>query len=232
MENQKMREALKAKLKPSGWDRVLSEFIDSPEFEVLMDNLKGESSKMTPSIGSVFNVFYECPYDKLSTVIVNRDPYPEYGEADGFAFSCGKTEVIQPELHVIFQEVQRTCYREEGEDWYAWEPNLKRWANQGVLLLNVNMTTQINKIGSHEGIWKPFIEYLFKKLIDMNTGLVYIFMGQVADDYADAIPENNYKFYCYHPNSSCYRTGDWESNDVFRRTNKILEENNNIKIIW
>jgi uracil-DNA glycosylase len=227
-----MRENLKSKLKDCGWDRILSEFIDSDEFPILMYGLTEKKEVLTPSIGQVFRVFYECPYSKLNTVIVGLGPYEEEGEADGLAFSCGNTMDIQPTLKAMFEEIQKTVYKPLGEDWYAWEADLTRWANQGVLLLNLAFTTDIGKSAAHYELWKPFLKYLFNKLAESNTGLVYIFMGDSAKTWAKLVPETNYKFYCYHPNSACYNGGDWESNDVFNRTNEILEGANGIKIIW
>jgi len=229
---QGIREQFKAKLEPTGWLRVLEEFIDSHKFSVLMNQLiaKKVEGVLTPDLNQVFRAFYECPYDKLNTVLVNLDPYPEEGEADGLAFSCGNTNDVQPQLHVIFTEVQKTVYR--YDNWYAWEPDLIRWAKQGVLLLNLSMTTEIDKIGVHKDIWKPFIDYLFQKLIDMNTGLIYIFIGLAASDWAKKIPESNYKFFCYHPNAALISGDPWNSNEVFVRVNELLESNNGLKIIW
>ena len=227
-----MRQNLKTKLASSGWDRILSEFIDSEEFDKLMIGLIEKKETLTPSISQVFRVFYECPYNKLNTVLVGLHPYPEKGEADGLAFSCGNTTDVQPELAAMFEEIQKTVYEPMKENWYAWEPDLTRWANQGVLLLNLSLTTDIDKSAAHYSLWKPFLKYLFDKLAEHNTGLVYIFMGDSAKTWAKKVNEDNYKFYCYHPNSACYNGGEWESNDVFSRTNEILESNNGVKIIW
>ena len=227
-----MRENLKNKLHACGWDRILADFIDSEEFDKLMIGLIESKETLTPAIGQVFRVFYECPYDKLNTVIVGLGPYPEEGEADGLAFSCGNTRDCQPDLATIFEEIQKTVYKPLNEDWYAWEPDLTRWANQGVLLLNLAFTTEIGKSGSHYKLWKPFLIYLFDKLDKLNTGLVYIFMGDAAESWAKKVTENNHKFYCYHPSSAAHNGGEWESNDVFNRTNEILEGNNGVKIIW
>lgn len=227
-----MRENLKKKLASSGWSRILTEFIDSDKFITLMDKLKQKSEKggITPKIGQVFRAFYECPYKDLKAVITLQDPYPKKDVATGIALCCGNTEIVQPSLKVVFEEIQKTVYADE--DWYSWEPDLTRWANQGVLMLNTALTTEPGKTGAHYEIWKPFTEYLFNKLAELNTGIIYIFMGSAAKDWAKKIPEANHKLYCYHPASACYNGGDWESNDVFIRANEILESNNGTKIIW
>lgn len=235
MEITKMRENLKAKLAASGWDRVLSDFIDSDEFYMLMTNLKraDETTGITPDISEVFRVFYECPYKDLYIVTVCQDPYPDEGVADGLAFSDSHSGVVQPSLKVIFEEIQESVYASKGHgDWYSWNPDLTRWAKQGILLLNTAMTTEPGKIGVHCDIWKPFIDYLFTKLANMNSGLIYIFIGNGAKDWAKKTPESNHKFYCYHPSAAYHSGVPWESNDVFVRANEILEGNNGTKIIW
>jgi len=232
MNIQKIREQLKIKLAKSGWDRVLNEFIDSSDFEVLMKEIGelNKENKITPSTKQIFRTFYECPYNELKVVILGQDPYSEEGVADGLAFSCGNTKKPTSVLNVIFEEIKNTYYKDEC--WYAWEPDLTRWANQGVLLLNASLTTEIDKINMHGPMWKPFTEYLFKKLVELNHNMIYIFVGAVAKEWAKKIPESNQKMYCYHPESALYNDGIWESNDVFLRTNEILESINGTKIIW
>jgi uracil-DNA glycosylase len=231
-----VRSSLKIKLKASGWDRVLNEFIDGKDFDTLMTALFKCSNEggMTPAIGNVFRPFYECPYNDLKVVLLEENPYPDEGIADGLALSCSKSKAgeMEPALNVIFDEIQETVYAKQGEDWYANEPDLTRWAKQGVLLLNINLTTEPGKIATHNDIWKPFTDYLFAKLIDMNVGLIYIFLGDVAKEQAKKIPEINYKFRCYHPNAAFYDDRRWESNDVFNRINEILGGSNGTNIIW
>lgn len=246
MNIEKIREQLKTKLAESEWDRVLNEFIDSSDFEILMKEIAelNKENKLTPNTKQIFRAFYECPYDELKVIILGQDPYCEieieYDEkgkikketniADGLAFSCSNTNKPTSVLNVIFDEIKNTYYKDEC--WYAWEPDLTRWAKQGVLLLNTALTTEPDKIGMHYIIWKPFMEYLFKKLNELNHRMIYVFMGAVAKEWAKKIPESNYKFYCYHPQSALYSDGIWESNDIFMRINEIVESNNGTKIIW
>jgi len=195
-----------------------------------MSKLSQKGDVLTPNIKQVFKLFYECPYNDLKVVLIGQDPYTSENEADGLAFSCGNTDTNSPEQITMFDEIRDTVY--ENEKWYSFDPDLTRWSNQGVLLLNVALTTEVGKIGAHYDIWRSFVVYLINKLAELNTGLVYIFVGDVAKEWANKIPESNHKFYCYHPMSACHNDGIWESNDVFRRTNQILEANNGTKITW
>lgn len=229
---QQVRENFKQNLSKSGWDRILLPFIDSEEFDTLINALEEaiNTTGITPSLKEVFRLFYECPYNKLSTVLVVQGPYPDNDMANGIALCCGKMDQVGSYQQVMFQEIQETVYKDEG--WYAWEADLKRWSNQGVLMLNTSLTTEPGSFGKHEKMWDPFISFLFNRLAELNTGLVYIIMGKVEGKWIKAIPETNYKLTCYHPASGCHNGGIWDSNDVFVRTNEILEGANGTKIVW
>lgn len=218
------------KLQPSGWDRVLEGFVMSPHFAELMDALKkaNDTTGITPQVSQIFRAFYECPYEDLKVIIIGQDPYPEKGVADGISFSCSNTMRVQPSLRVMFKEIEETVYPQG----YNWNPDLTRWSNQGILMLNTAMTTVPGKIGMHYDMWKPFTKYLFTELAARNTGLIYVFMGAAAKNWATLVPESNYKLYCYHPASASYSKGVWESNDLFNRVNQILMSNNNLQITW
>lgn len=217
------------KLQPSGWSRVLRNFVQSPEFDKLFNALKeaNDTTGITPSVDQIFRAFYECPYDELKVVMIGQDPYPKEGVADGIAFSCSNTGEVQASLRVMFKELEKTTGTPVN-----WDPDLKRWSNQGILMLNTALTTVPGSIGRHYDIWRPFTEYLLKTLAEMNTGLIYVFMGATANKWASLIPETNYKLFCYHPASAAYSKGEWDSNDLFNRVNQLLFSNNGVQIIW
>ena len=233
LELDKIVDKLYEDLIPSGWARVLRTFIYSSEFKNILHTLAEESSldkRFTPPLRDVFRAFKECPYKELKVVILGQDPYPTIDVADGIAFSCSKTMKLQPSLKFILSEVNRTVY---NGDPISNSPDLTRWANQGVLMLNTALTTQINKVGMHYGIWKPFLNYLFDFLSNYNNGLVYIYMGKEASNWADSVNDNCYKLFCAHPASAVYnKFRSWDSKDVFPTAQKIVKENYNYSINW
>ena len=159
-----LRETLNEKLVVSGWDKMLTPYTNGLSFDHIMNTLVdnvNDGKRFTPRFKDVFNAFYECPYDKVKVVIVGQDPYPQLGVADGIAFSCSRKGKTEKSLQYIFKALYDGEY--EGHD-----NDLRRWANQGVLLLNTAFTCQVNKIGSHYAIWKSFTEYLFEILIDIR----------------------------------------------------------------
>lgn len=218
-------------LKPSGWGDKLKPFLLSDDFKSILETLLNESNngeRFTPILKQIFRTFQECHYDNLKVVIIGQDPYPKANIADGIAFSCSNTGQIQASLRNIFKEIERTVY----PDGYSNDPDLKRWCNQGVLMLNTALTTTISKIGVHIELWRPFIAFLLDMLSHYNSGLVYVFMGIKAKEWAKYVNQNNYKFFVMHPAAAAYRKGVWDSANMFNQINKILKQNYNTEITW
>jgi uracil-DNA glycosylase len=230
---EEIRTKILLRLEPSGWKPVLKSFIESSDFEQLLlqlIRLTKDGKRFTPTFKEVFRAFEECPYDELKVVMVGQDPYPQFEVADGIAFSCSKTGELQPSLSYLLNAINLTVYNGHAG---STDVDLTRWANQGVLLLNTALTTEVNKIGKHYAIWKPFIAYLFDQLTWNKNGLVYIYLGKQAQDWADCVNDNNYKFFLSHPASAAYTSqATWDSANVFVETRDIIKKNYNQDLIW
>lgn len=220
------------KLKPSGWGDKLKTFILSSEFENILTTLLNEvneNKRFTPPLKQVFRAFETCNLNNLKVIIIGQDPFPQPYVADGLAFSCSNIGKPEVSLKFIFKALEDTVY----PDGYTWDPDLERWANQGVLLLNTALTTTMSKIGVHYDLWKPFIEFLLDYLTINNPGLCYAFFGKKAQAWADYIPDNNHKLYTSHPASAGYKNLDkWDCNDIFNKINIFVQNQFNTKIIW
>ena len=132
-----LRDNLNGKLENSGWDRMLSPYVNGLSFDYIMNKLRDsveQGLRFTPKFKDVFNGFYECPYDDLKVVIVGQDPYPQLGVADGIAFSCSRKGKAEKSLQYILKALE-----DENGD-----VNLKRWSNQGVLLQNMSLIALID----------------------------------------------------------------------------------------
>ena len=232
MNLEEIKQKMFDKLEPSGWSRIFKSFIFSSEFDDILKKLytlSQEDKRFTPPLKQVFRAFEECPYDKLQVVIVGQDPYPQLGVADGIAFSCGNTNKLQPSLKFILQEVDRTVY---SNHVISEDLDLKRWANQGILMLNTALTVEVGKIGSHYDIWKPFTAYLLDWLNNYNPGLVYVYMGKKAEEWSQLTDDNNHKFTVKHPASAAYSGSKWDSNDIFNKVSKIVKDTYGESITW
>ena len=219
-----LRDNLNNKLKDSGWDRMLSPYVNGLSFDYIMNKLRDsveQGLRFTPKFKDVFNGFYECPYDDLKVVIVGQDPYPQLGVADGIAFSCS----IKGKAEKSLQYILKALEDENGD------VDLRRWSNQGVLLINTAFTCEINKIGSHYGIWKSFTEHVFENINRHNPDTIFILMGKKAEAWQTLLP-NCKILKCSHPASAAYRGGEWDCNDVFNKANTMLIKQDKTCINW
>ena len=217
-----IRDSLNSNLKVANWEKVLSPYINGLSFDhiinTLVDNVNN-GRRFTPKFKDTFNAFIECPYDDLKVVIVGQDPYPQLGVADGIAFSCSNKGKAEKSLQYINKAL--------GTD----HTDLKYWSNQGVLLINTALTVEINKIGSHYGLWKSFTEYLFDTLNRHKKDLVFVLMGRKAEEWAPLL--SNMKIYkVAHPASAAYKGGEWDCKDVFNKVNLELEKQDKTCIEW
>ena len=221
-----LRDNLNSKLKDSGWDRMLAPYVNGLSFDHIMNTLVESvenGKRFTPRFKDVFNGFYECPYNDLKVVIVGQDPYPQLGVADGIAFSCSRKGITEKSLQYIFKSLY-------GE-YEGYNNDLRRWSNQGVLMINTAFTCEINKIGSHYGIWKSFTEYVFDNINRHNPKTIFILMGKKAEAWQTLLP-NCKILKCSHPASAAYRGGEWNCNDVFNKANLELEKQGKTCIEW
>jgi uracil-DNA glycosylase len=224
-----IKDKLYKKLEKSGWAVKLRSFIYSSDFDniiIQLAKLSTDGKRFTPKLSNMFRAFEECPVDDLKVVIVGQDPYPSIDVADGIAFSCSQSQKEQPSLRFMLDEVQKMY------PFYDRPLDLKVWSNQGVLMFNTALTTEVNKIGQHYQIWVPFTVYLFDYFKNFHPGLVYVFMGKKSQEWVDMCGENCTKFMVSHPASAAYNGGKWDSKGVFQEVQTTVKHLYNYTINW
>ncbi len=100
-----------------------------------------------PPSEDIFNALHFTPLSEVKVLILGQDPYHEPGQAHGLSFSVlpGKADT-PPSLVNIYKELH--------DDLGCSIPNngyLKKWADQGVLLLNTVLTVRAHNANSHQG---------------------------------------------------------------------------------
>jgi uracil-DNA glycosylase len=220
------------KLDDSGWRAKLYPYLGGVEFAKILEHLYKESKagrRFTPKIKQLFTAFEECAYDDTKVVIIGQDSYPYPGIADGMAFSCSNNGYIQKSLQYMYNEIRKTVY---NDDFMEYNPDLRCWANQGVLLLNCAFTTQVDKIGAHYDLWKEFLEEVLAIINEMSP-VVFMLLGKKASEFKDKISDKHLILEASHPATAGYtRTFVWDSGDIFNKTNKFLKEHYNQTIKW
>ena len=222
------------KLKPSGWAHKLKGFVQSSDFDKILQTLykmREDGKRFTPPLKQVFRAFEECPHDKLKVIMIGQDPYPQLGVSDGLAFSCSNTGKPQPSLKNIFEAIEYTIHQEFPT---YQDPNLVRWANQGVLLLNSAFTCEIDKVGSHYDVWKEFMAYTMDILNYTDSGLIFVLMGKQAQELEGLIGPHHHIIKVSHPASAAYTKTTWNCGDMFNACNTIIQGQHGptFKINW
>lgn len=221
------------KLQESGWGEILRLFLHSDDFAKILSTLYdqvAEDKRFTPPLKHVFKAFERCPWSKTKVVVIGQDPYFTPGVADGIAFSCGLTGKVQPSLKYMFNAIRKD---------YDEDPDLTRWASQGVLLLNSALTVQINKPGTHYDIWKDFLIYVIDQIASKKEDVVFVLLGKQAETFREYIDKpfmsstSHKVIVASHPASAAYQKArEWNGGYVFNEVNEFLESKKKGTINW
>lgn len=180
------------------WTKV----IDRIELNDIMSKLLTEYKRklICPDQANVFKAFELCPFEDLKIVMVGQDPYPQKGIATGILFGNSEDtneDNLSPSLNIIKEAVINF---EVPHNCIIFDHTLEGWARQGVLMINSALTVEMNKIGSHVMLWRPFISKLLKNLSNYNTNIIYVLFGKQAQTFKPYISkESNCIFEVEHP---------------------------------
>ena len=163
---------LKIHVKDEKWKEFLSPLLPFIPINCMLE-------EHYPKEGDEFNAFNFCPFNKLKVVILGQDPYFNPNVAGGLAFSS-KEKKVPHSLSIIFKAIERNCGITPDKN-----PDLKRWAEQGVLLLNTALTVKPLSPGSHTKEWEVFTDRLIAKLGIMD--LTWLLWGNHAKAFAPLI---------------------------------------------
>lgn len=159
--------------------------IDRTELNNVMAKVGQEYRRkpICPAQPNVFKAFELCPLKDLKVVMMGQDPFPQKGVATGILFGNNKeisNENLSPSLKIIKEavinfEVPHYCI--------TFDQTLESWAKQGILMINSALTVEMNRIGSHVMLWRPFIAKLLKNLSEYNTAIIYVLFGRQAQTF-------------------------------------------------
>ena len=219
------------------WHAKMRPFIESEQCDKIYAYLKAESKrgkKVAPLSMHVWRCFKETSLDDLKVVVMGMCPYHTFKNdlpvADGLLMGCSITEQVQPSLSQFYGAMEKEFY--DGLNLSIIQnPDVSFIANQGVLMLNAALTTEMNKAGSHIEIWEPFIKYLFEEIIN-HLGIPIVFLGKEAGRYKKYTGIFTHVFEVSHPASASYKGTEWDTEGVFTKVNRLLEENNGFSVHW
>lgn len=214
----------------SSWQAALKQEWSKEYFARLTEFVRQEYRTKTiyPRGNRIFAAYDTTPFDKVKVVILGQDPYHGPGQANGLCFSVNEGVEFPPSLRNIFQEVH--------DDVGAPIPSsgdLRRWAEQGVLLLNSTLTVEAHKAGSHQNHgWEEFTDATINALATQREHLVFILWGSYAIKKGGFINRMKHLVLTSpHPSPlSAYR--GFFGNHHFSKANQYLVQHGKIPISW
>ena len=165
--------------------------------------------------------------DEVKVVILGQDPYHNFNQADGLAFSVSNFQSLPPSLINIFIEIENDLnikIEKKGD--------LENIAKQGVLLLNSILTVEKNNPGSHKNIgWEKLTDIIISSL-SLIGNIVFILWGNFAKKKSNLIDNNiNLVINSSHPSPFSAHKGFFGSKP-FSKCNDYLISKGKEPIKW
>lgn len=161
------------------WLDIVKDEFSKPYYKELYQFVLKEYNThvVYPPSDDIFNAFHFTPLSKVKVLILGQDPYHNAHQAHGLCFS------VLPDQREIPPSLQN-IYRELKEDLGCFIPNngyLKKWADQGVLMLNTVLTVRAHQANSHQGRgWEKFTDAVIEAVNAQQRPVVYLLWGRPA----------------------------------------------------
>lgn len=141
-----------------------------------------------PDMYDIFNALHYTKYEDVKVVILGQDPYHGPNQAHGLSFSVNPGVPAPPSLVNIFKEL--------NDDLGCYIPNngyLKKWTEQGILLLNTVLTVRAGQANSHKNMgWEYFTDKVISLLNSREEPIVFILWGKNAQSKQTIINNPNH----------------------------------------
>ncbi len=212
------------------WQDLISDEFEKEYYLKLRAFLIKEykSKYIYPDMYDIFNALHYTSYKDTKVLILGQDPYHQPNQAHGLSFSVKIGVPTPPSLQNIFLELKN--------DLGCYIPNngyLKKWADQGVMLLNTVLSVERGKANSHkEKGWEIFTDRIISLLNDREDPVVFILWGNNAKSKTSLITN---KKHCIiqsaHPSPYSASMGFLGSRP-FSKTNTFLKSIGKSPIDW
>ena len=167
------------------WLDAMHEEFQKPYYKELYQFVKDEYSTTVifPPADDIFNAMHFTPLDKVKVLLLGQDPYHNVDQAHGLSFSVLPSQTkIPPSLQNIYKELKTDLGCSIPNNGY-----LKKWADQGVLLLNTVLTVRAHQANSHQGKgWEKFTDAIIQAVNAQDRPIVYMLWGKPAQKNTDA----------------------------------------------
>lgn len=231
--------ALDIKHLPDRWRQVLSSPPASTQLPRTCAAIEAElTAGATIYPADPWRALRLTEFDAIKVVILGQDPYHGPGQAQGLAFSVATNCKVPPSLKNIFLEIYRDPALATGSLSPQPDPDLTRWARQGVLLLNTSLTVRDGHAASHAKLGWPLItDAIISAVARRNSPAVFMLWGahaQAKTDMIEAHGKRHLILSANHPSPLSARRPPvpFLGCGHFGRANQWLESQGLGRIIW
>lgn len=146
-----------------------------PDAKPLLEQLERElPAEYVPSPQLVMRAFEVAP-TTVRVVIIGQDPYPTPGHAIGLSFAINQGIALPRSLNNMMKELRSDLADEFETGRVTAAGDLARWVEQGVMLLNRELTLPGHKL------WQEFTDRALRALVGAtNARLVVLLWGNHA----------------------------------------------------
>lgn len=212
------------------WQPIIEEATNTESYQSLKRFLIDEYEEhiVYPPIEEIWTAFEWTPYKDVKVVIIGQDPYHGPNQAHGLSFSVKESVKIPPSLRNIYKELENDLKYPPVNHGY-----LKKWAKQGVLMLNTVLTVRAHTPNSHKNKgWEKVTNHAIEALNDLDHAVVFLLWGRHAQQKKDLINTNkHFIIESSHPSPFSARHSFFGSKP-FSKVNALLEADGQTPIDW
>lgn len=214
------------------WADAIGREKQQPYFQKIIQQVNTERRSgqvIYPPAQDIFNAFRYTEFNQVKAVIIGQDPYHNVGQAHGLAFSVQQGVEIPPSLKNIYKELASDI------DGFQIPHHgcLKKWADEGVLLLNTVLTVKAHLAHSHKDIgWETFTDKVIEVLNYHRENLVFLLWGNPAQKKGSKIDTSRHLVLkAAHPSPLSAHRGFFGCRH-FSQTNQYLQQHGISPIDW
>jgi len=212
------------------WQPILERAAEKESYQKLRHFLKEEfeTASVYPKKENIWQAFQWTPYHKVKVVLLGQDPYHGENQAHGLSFSVSPEVAIPPSLRNMYKELASDLGIPPASHGY-----LKKWAEEGVLLLNTVLTVRKGEAHSHQKMgWEDLTDEVIRALNAREKPVVFLLFGNAAKAKSKMIDEEKHVVITSaHPSPlSAYR--GFFGSRPFSKTNEALKEMGERPIDW
>jgi len=214
----------------SSWEPLLRDEFVQPYFQLLREKVRSAylGGRVFPHPSRMFRVFELCEPKDVRVVVLGQDPYHTPGVADGLAFSSFPKNPVPPSLENIYKEIET-----EFGCVCARTPDLTKWVEQGVFLMNASLTVEAGKANAHADIgWHEFTDAVIRIVSRECEHVVFLLWGNYARNKRSLIDASRHLVLeSPHPSPLSAHKGFF-GNEHFKAANEYLEKHGRGPIRW